>query len=499
VLFFVDGFDHYVFDEMLAAGELPSIDRYLIRRGVTVENGITCVPSLTYAASTTLLTGRYPGHHDITGNKWFDRQTLVWKTYNDATTYRDVNADFCAPTIYDALSDRFTVNFQCAVRRGVTETIDNWAESGVSFFFGWHLAADRFVAEDYLQIPRLARKHSRWPDFVHAYFPGTDARGHEHGPESPNFRQVVRNVDRQIGRICDGLEQADLLDRTFLILVSDHGMAPCSREQFLDLTAWLRTVRGWRVHEGRLDGGTLEQRQRYFNGVDVAVVNGGNRHYQLHIRGAEGWSSRPDFTRCRDVLTTGEPSLATLPGVFAAACRKGPDQAWICGRDGSAVVTRKRHDKAVLYRYDIETGDPLGYTTDPDLAGFVESGWHDSRAWLAATAATRCPDTVAQLVEFFDSPRSPDIAIFAAEGWDFAPENVGGHGSIVRRDMWVPMIFAGPGIRRGARIPVARVCDIAPTIVEFLAGPERLIALGRIDGVSLVSQLCEAPPDASQQ
>ncbi len=499
VMFFVDGLDRAVYDDMLARGELPAIEKYIVRRGVSVDDPVTCVPSITYAAATTFLTGLYPGHHDIVGNNWFDRQSLIVRSYMESSTYREVNADFTAPTIYDVLGDRFTVNFQNAVRRGVRRTIDNWVESGVCWFFGWHLAADRWVGSDFEQLEGLARQAGRWPDFIQAYFPGVDARGHQVGADHPLYRQAVRNVDTQIGWACEALLRAGIFDRTYLILVTDHGHAPCAHEHYIELARWLARAKGWRIHEDRYDGGTLPQRQRHFAKVDAVALNGGSRQFKLYLPGADGWASRPDFERCKEVLTTGRPSLGTLPAVFVCACRKGPEQVWLYGRGGDATVTRRRtagglsepdyRDNEIEYRYDVGTGDPLGYLSEPDTAEFVRQGWHGSRAWLRATTGSRCPDTPAQIVELFDSPRAPDIEIFAAEDWDFSHENVGGHGSILRRDMRILMVFAGPGLPAGRRIPTARAVDVAPTIVELLAGPDRLNETGRLDGMSLVPQL----------
>jgi hypothetical protein len=238
--------------------------------------------------------------------------------------------------------------------------------------------------------------------------------------------------------------------------------------------------------------------------VDAVALNGGSRQFKLYLPGADGWTSRPDFERCKEVLTSGRPSLGTLPAVFVGACRKGPDQVWLYGRSGDATVTRRRiagehsrpdrvepnpRDNEIEYRYDVGTGDPLGYLSEPDTAEFVRQGWHGSRAWLTATTGSRCPDTPAQIVELFDSPRAPDIEIFAAEDWDFSHENVGGHGSILRRDMRIVMVFAGPGLPAGRRIATARAVDLAPTIVELLAGPDRLNEMGHLDGMSLVPPL----------
>jgi arylsulfatase A-like enzyme len=515
VMFFVDGLDHQVFDEMLARNELPSIDKYLVRRGVSVENAVTCIPSITYAAASTFLTALYPGHHGIVGNNWFDRRSLTIRTYTTCETYRSVNNDFSAPTIYDVLSDRFTVNFQDAVRRGVGRTIDNWAETGICWFFKWHLAMDRWVAADFEKLEGLSRQAGRWPAFVQAYFPGVDARGHEVGADSPRYRQAVANVDRQIGLTCEGLIQAGLFDRTYLLFVTDHGHTPCARQNYIEITPWLARTHGWRIREEPCQADSFEQRQRCFAKVDAVGLNGGNRQYKLYLPGPQGWSSLPTFERCKEVLTGGgnprplnkggaggmaleQPSLGTLPAVFVGACRKGPGQVWIYGREGDATVTRCHHDTEPEYRYDVGSGDPLGYLTDAELAGFVRAGWHNARAWLNATAGARCPGTVAQIVEFFDSPRAPDIEVFAIEGWDFSYQNVGGHGSIVRRDMWIPMVFAGPGIPAGGRIATACAADVAPTIVELLAGPERLREMGHIDGISLVPQLRAAPSVAER-
>jgi hypothetical protein len=76
---------------------------------------------------------------------------------------------------------------------------------------------------------------------------------------------------------------------------------------------------------------------------------------------------------------------------------------------------------------------------------------HTSREWLAATADTSRPDVVPQLLTAFDDPRSGDVILFAAPGWDFSPEEyLGGHGGLEREELIVPLYMAGPGIAAGA-------------------------------------------------
>lgn len=496
ILFFVDGLDGGVFDRMLDAGELPAIDRYLVKRGVRVRHAVTCIPSITYANTVTLLTGLYPGHHDVVSNKWFDRRTFIWRDYNLISTYQFVNDDFDAPTIHEVLHDRVTVNMQCGAYRGATRNIDNWAVSGVCWYFGWHQSVDQLIALDFEELPYIARATGRWPAFINAYMPGLDAEGHRFGADDPTYVRALRNIDRQVGRIGDALARAGLLDRTVLVLTSDHGHVPTPRDYTLDVAAWLRERFGWTIHQGRYDGGTLDSRHRHFANVQAVGTYGGNRWYGIDVPGDDGWANRPTFERCREILTSGEPALASLPAIRAAACRNGPDAVWLVGPGGEATVTRRVHDNRTQYRYDVASGDPLSVLDDAAPAARVAEGWHDSRAWLEATATARCPDAVAQIVDAFDSPRMPDIVLFAADDWDFAGTELGGHGSIEYGDMHVPMVWAGPGIAQGGSLHAARVADVAPTLIELVAGRERLESVERLDGVSLASQLRSASPSS---
>jgi len=99
------------------------------------------------------------------------------------------------------------------------------------------------------------------------------------------------------------------------------------------------------------------------------------------------------------------------------------------------------------------------------------------------------PDLPVQLIEMFDSRRAGDIAVFAASGWDFARENVAGHGSVLAEDMAVPLLVAGPGIPNGT-LATARTVDLAPTIVDMLDPARR--ALYPMDGKSILPELRSA-------
>ena len=103
VLFFVDGLGDDQFDTHLQRGNLPNVKKYILDRGLRYTNTTTCVPSITYAATATFLTGVGPGQHGIVGNKWFDPHSLTLHDYTTIATYRDSTKDIQAPTIHEIL------------------------------------------------------------------------------------------------------------------------------------------------------------------------------------------------------------------------------------------------------------------------------------------------------------------------------------------------------------------------------------------------------------
>jgi len=58
------------------------------------------------------------------------------------------------------------------------------------------------------------------------YFDVVDTQGHYYGPDSPEARAAVAEVDRALGRLVEGLKARGRLETTDIVIVADHGMAP---------------------------------------------------------------------------------------------------------------------------------------------------------------------------------------------------------------------------------------------------------------------------------
>ena len=61
------------------------------------------------------------------------------------------------------------------------------------------------------------------PDFCFVYFGLVDVMGHQHGWMSPEYIAQIENSDQAIGIVLGRLKAANLLDRYFMLLQSDHG------------------------------------------------------------------------------------------------------------------------------------------------------------------------------------------------------------------------------------------------------------------------------------
>ncbi|MEL6823475.1 MAG: ectonucleotide pyrophosphatase/phosphodiesterase [Calditrichota bacterium] len=83
---------------------------------------------------------------------------------------------------------------------------------------------------DWLQLPIEER-----PRFITLYFHESDSQGHNHGPESAEVNQAIALQDSMLGLLVDGLEKIQMLDKTNIIITSDHGMISTYNEKVIHI------------------------------------------------------------------------------------------------------------------------------------------------------------------------------------------------------------------------------------------------------------------------
>jgi arylsulfatase A-like enzyme len=78
------------------------------------------------------------------------------------------------------------------------------------------------------------------------------------------------------------------------------------------------------------------------------------------------------------------------------------------------------------------------------------------------------------------------VVLWSDHGWHLGEKGITGKNSLWERSTRVPLVFAGPGVSRGARcIRPAELLDIFPTLLELAGLPAR----PDLEGHSLVPQL----------
>lgn len=493
VVFFPDGMDVQRMDELAAAGRLPNIRQRFIENGVRVRHAVSSLPTSTYPNCSALITGRFPGHHHIPGNFWFDRRTLECRDYMTFPTYRTVNQHLAVPTLYDWLGDHFTMSIAHHTYRGATASIDGAKVFFWSWAFGHYMMADSHAGATMAKVIRLANRVRRWPSVIMTYYPGVDEIGHRFGTDSDRYTDALVNIDRIVGEITSLLESSGLGKSVHYVLMADHGMVPA--EQSMDILDWIQASRHVRIRRSPIEATRYDVRWNQMSGYDAVGGVDAGRVSMIHLRGQRGWPYRPEPREVIDFVNA-QPPLSGLEAIQMVLLRDGPGQVRAISKNGMVIVERRIEQNDKQYRLSEYHGDPLEYLAEVKLAAFVRAGWHSSREWLGATAASRFPDFAPQAVELFDSPRTGDIVIMSADDWLlYKRGEVAGHGSCLARDMRIPLFFAGPELPKGAQIDHGRLVDIAPTIVGLLGEASRLTNVHDLDGVNLADELrCAIAP-----
>jgi predicted AlkP superfamily pyrophosphatase or phosphodiesterase len=221
--------------------------RALAARGTRPERMIPVMPSKTFVNFYSLATGLYPEHHGMVSNS-------PW----DATAERHFSNAGGSPQ--DPFWWQGEPIWITAERQDVRSHIMFWlgSESPVDGDMAsvWtpyehEKPYDERVAEvlAWFDAPEAER-----PRFAAVYFDHVDTVTHRAGPFTPEEGQAVAEVDRLVGNLVDGLAERGLLERTNIIVVSDHGMAPVTTDRVVAVDT-LTDMDGLLVEEAMGDYG----------------------------------------------------------------------------------------------------------------------------------------------------------------------------------------------------------------------------------------------------
>lgn len=226
ILVSIDGFRA----DYLERGVSPTLNQ-LAAGGVRAEAMRPSFPSVTFPNHYTLVTGLRPDHHGLVDNTMLD-PAIPGERFTLSN-----NAAVADRRWWDQAEPVWVT----AERNGLRSATMFWPGSEAAIHGVRPSVAPRFdgklPAND--RVDRLLSWLDGPPDalpgFLTLYLDDVDHAGHTHGPDDEHTTQAVAHVDQALARLMQGLASRHLNPN--LVIVSDHGMAPLSRERVIRMDA----------------------------------------------------------------------------------------------------------------------------------------------------------------------------------------------------------------------------------------------------------------------
>lgn len=333
--------------DYVTAELMPRLDR-LAARGVRGLAHHAVFPTVTRVNGPSIFTGRYPSGHGILGNSVYVPEVdpgrrLDMSVRADVVTIDQATggALITAPSLGEILDEAGLTYFAASSGSTGSGTFMNHRGSGAGLVhheFTVPSGLEATAVETLGPVPEIPDGSSSVPlvaraidalllmgvdqadaDVMAAWLTEPDGTAHATGIGSPETVEVLAGVDAEIGRLLDGLAARGVLERTNIIVTSDHGFTT-------------------NMGGGSLSDVLVEAGLKQSSGsLDVVVAGGA-----VHVR--EGGEARVDsivrVLQATDwvgaVFTRGDAAseLGTRPGTLAFST-----VGWDHERSGDVLVS----------------------------------------------------------------------------------------------------------------------------------------------------------------
>jgi len=480
----VDGARPDVMARLVAAGDMPVMKRTFFDVG-GFRDATSVFPSVSGPAHLPILTGAHPGRANLPGIRWAERPGRLgflgrtrsyMAPWRQAKLARDIDPQ--VSTLFQHVDGMADVNTWFV--RGCPARARRTRFSKAAAFLRSLASRDWYASDLQAERAVIGAFEAGFPS-AFAVFPAVDELGHRFGPLCPESDEAYRRFDAALGRVVDALVRLRRLDRTRIVLTSDHGQSTThTHVEVAELVA--------QVYPKTL---SYPKIWRHLFSAQAVVMVSGNAMANIYLAGEEGdgWRTRADLARARgrpaELLARllAEPAVdhvihRQLDGAAGAAAAAGAPRTYVVdanknGRPARALLTFEGAGATRVVGYRVEGEDPFGYGTLPARMNAAEIA--------ALTADTDYPDAPWQIGEFFRSPRAGDVIVCARPGYDlrarfeYQPHN-GSHGGLHRDHMRVPA--AVNGAWQAERV---QSVDLFPPILASLGKP----IPAAVDGVAI--------------
>jgi len=447
VFIMADGARDDLFRYLLNNGDLPNISNYVVENG-SYKTAVSVFPSTTGPAYTPTLLGKFPGRCNFPGIRWFDRSVYSkklfsinrFRSYIGPETYlmnRDISS--VTPTLFEIFPN--SINILNELTKGISNGGDKTKLRKIYLKIKGHFtgSCDQ-VDETATEILLDSIKHM--PDLIYVVFLGIDTYSHIKHPFHDKVIDSYKRIDRSVGLLCERLRLLGALEDTLIVLVSDHGLT--QTHSHFDTIKFFDT-KGYKTFY-------YPNVFRNFLSADLSVMVSGNSMAHVYIKHNGSWNYRSRFENLEKLVY----SLNEREEIDIISVRDNDNKVRIISERGECITWL---DEDGHIHYQRLKDDPLGlnFPEKMNLSDF-----------LRLSCETNYPDSLLQIIQLFESPRSGDIILSAKEGYDLRshhenPEHSSSHGSLISDHMLVPLV-----INERIDCENIRTVDIYPTILNMM-------------------------------
>ena len=230
----LDGFRYDYLDQHPL--QSPNL-RQMAASGLQSTGLLPGFPSSTFSNHYSIVTGLYPGNHGIIGNGFYDRSRGERyrlgdrQAVEDGTWYGGEPLWVAAEKAGLRAASFFWVGSEADVQ-GIRPSYYKPYDGSIAN----SARVDQVL--EWLSLPVGQR-----PNLVTLYFSTVDTIGHRFGPNSPQLRQAIASVDKDVGRLMAGLNKIN--QPIYLLISSDHGMQQVDHSQIVYLAQYIE-LEQWR-------------------------------------------------------------------------------------------------------------------------------------------------------------------------------------------------------------------------------------------------------------
>ena len=264
IIFALDGTTPDQLMQAVRSGDAPNLAgllgkerrQGLFEHAYAAPTAWSILPSSTITAWSALFTGTGPAANGVAGDEWFERETATFRApvpvsaLDTGDVSKVVSDDLIGkalktPTLYEMVKKKIYVSM-LSVHRGAT-LYTTVAPASFTDFLAYLIKAtikgidpEKSIAAalDVSATQKLIEAIDTHgvPDLQVVYFPGIDIFTHlSEDPLARQVRYLQYVTDKRVGEILDAYRNKGALDRTYVIIVSDHGQIPTLNEDSHEL------------------------------------------------------------------------------------------------------------------------------------------------------------------------------------------------------------------------------------------------------------------------